>query len=166
MAAATKCRGPRAIPAHSRPFTVSGSGDLTLRNITIENFSQTSGAGVLNKSKLTLQDCVFEDNTDISSSGGGGAVRVEGTSNRTLLVERCHFKDNTSNNEPGAAIKADGGDVTIRDSAFEGNASTNDSGAAIYFGGGSATVHNNTFIGNTCGGSGPAPSSTTAPRWI
>ncbi len=138
------------------PFTVTENGDLTMRNITIENFSQTSGGGVLNKAKLTLEDCVFKDNTDTSNAGGGGAVRVEGTSDRTLVVDRCLFKDNTSSNEPGAAIKADGGDVTIRDSSFIGNNSPNDSGAAIYFGGGSGTVHNNTFSGNTCSGSGCA----------
>ena len=139
-----------------RPFTVTENGDLTMRNIMVENFTQTSGGGVLNKGKLTLADCVFKDNTDISTSGGGGAVRVEGSSNRTLVVDRCLFKDNTSDNEPGAAIKVDGGDITIRDSSFVGNDSTNDSGAAIFFSGGSATVHNSTFIENTCSGSGCA----------
>ena len=109
-----------------RPFTVESGGDLTLRNITLSGHTQTSGAAVLSKAKLTLQNCRLESNTDTSSSGGGGALRITSGASETI-VDRCAFISNDSQNDSGGAIMHDDGNLT---------------------------VSNSTFLSNTCAGSG------------
>ena len=138
-----------------RPIQVASNGDLTLRDVTLRGFTQTSGGAVLTNGKLTLQNCVLENNTDTSSTGGGGALRITSSATETN-IDRCTFKGNVSENDSGGAIQIDGGDVTISNSAFIQNDSESDSGGAIFVSDGDLIISNSTFIGNTCSGSGCA----------
>ena len=143
-----------------RPFQVASGGDLTLRNISLEGFTQTSGGAILTNDKLTLQNCLLKDNTDTSNSGGGGALRITSSANDTI-IDRCTFQGNVAQNDGGGAIKIDGGDVTITNSAFLTNDAVSNSGGAIFINDGDLTVSNSSFIGNTCQGSGCAVFANT-----
>ena len=143
-----------------RPFQVASGGDLTLRNISLEGFTQTSGGAILTDDKLTLQNCLLKDNTDTSNSGGGGALRITSSANDTI-IDRCTFQGNVAQNDGGGAIMIDGGDVTITNSAFLTNDAVSNSGGAIFINDGDLTVSNSSFIGNTCQGSGCAVFTNT-----
>lgn len=88
----------------SRIFIISGR-DITLKNVIFKNGNMfnryeehTSGGGailILNGSSLTLEKCVFLDN---SSSDDGGAILNRGILN---LID-CEFKNNHSNYNGGA----------------------------------------------------------------
>ena len=152
--------GHAANPNPFRPFQVASGGDLTLRNISLEGFTQTSGGAILTNDKLTLQNCLLKDNTDTSNSGGGGALRITSSANDTI-IDRCTFQGNVAQNDGGGAIKIDGGDVTITNSAFLTNDAVSNSGGAIFINDGDLTVSNSSFIGNTCQGSGCAVFTNT-----
>ena len=130
----TKFR-PFYVCSGNEPSGCSAAGYLTLRNIQIEGFDQTSGGGLLSNGRITLDNCVFKDNVDSSSSGGGGALRIA-SGNQGATINRC---------------------------AFIGNDSVNDSGGAIMVSGGTVDVHNSSFIGKPAAAAA-APSSTTAAR--
>lgn len=59
-------------------------------NQTTKNYDATAGALLCMNSKLTLRDCLFENNW---ASAACGAVAVYGG---TLLAERCHFVGNAA----------------------------------------------------------------------
>ena len=135
----------------SPPSTCSAAGNLTLRNITVENFAQTSGGGVLSNGRLSLYDCVFKDNADDGGSGGGAVRAASG--NQGMVINRCAFIDNDSVGDSGGAIMVSGGAVDIYNSSFIGNTCSG-SGCAIFNNGGTLTVTFGTFLDNTSDTSG------------
>ena len=135
----------------SPPSTCSAAGNLTLRNITVENFAQTSGGGVLSNGRLSLYDCVFKDNVDDGGSGGGAVRAASG--NQGMVINRCAFIDNDSVGDSGGAIMVSGGAVDIYNSSFIGNTCSG-SGCAIFNNGGTLTVTFGTFLDNTSDTSG------------
>ena len=130
-----------------RPFNVGSGGDLTLRDLTISGFTQTSGAAIYSRGKLHLEDCLLKDNTDTGS--GGGAIRIDITATETT-VNRCAFINNRSNSESGGAIRIDGGRATVSNSTFLSN-SCSGSGCAIFADSGADGVEltHDTFWDNT-----------------
>lgn len=109
----------------------------------IENHAK--GAGVLRiveKSSVSLTDCVFEGN--YATGGNGGAFAHE--SSGTVTCNRCHFEGNYAQNE-GGAIKVDNGSSNLYLNActFKGNYNQKQpAGTTIQ-------VHtNNSFAMNNC----------------
>ncbi len=143
-----------------RPFTVSGSGDLTLDNLTIANgyVNNSQGGAVFNSGTLTVTHSVFAINLTTGTNSYGGAISSSGT----LTVSNTSFYGNTAQYYPGGAIASSGGTVTVTDSIFGSNTSSNSSGGAIYVNGGTLSLTSSTLTGNTVRLA--AASSTTAAR--
>jgi len=114
---------------------------LSLKGLTFENALGYAGTVVYqaDPADLTLTDCVINNN--IGESNSGGAIRVLGGETPTqLIVENCHFSNNTTLDFGGAIYIGVGAsrhiDVQINNSYFINNSSENDDGGAI-----SANLH-------------------------
>lgn len=88
------------------------------------------GAVYLGSLNSTIEDCLFQSN--FSDNVGGGIAGVNYT---PILIRRCTFVDNASNEASGAIAR---GQFTVLDSDFIGNVG--------WHGGGAAIVANSTFI--------------------
>ena len=145
-----------------RPFKIDTNGDLTARNITVEDFSTgtaspNGGAAIYNKNgKLTLTDCVFKNNFD-NGGEGGGAIFIRQGHNHDVVIDRCSFIGNRSLTDDGGAIKIKGGDVKITNSTFINN-TCGDDGCGVYRFTGTAQIYHSTFWDNTSTGSDKANS--------
>jgi predicted outer membrane repeat protein len=117
--------------------TISGFGTVTytFNHCTFSNNSASSlvsGQGsspngaALNLANLTLQNCVFTDNTAYD----GGAVYTSGQSS----IIGCTFTGNTATDKGGAIAFVGGlhGNLTIRGTTINGN-TANYSGGGVYF---------------------------------
>jgi hypothetical protein len=121
-------------------FTVnSGVTSAAIANLTIENGSAESGAGINNSGTLTVDNCTFASNNAYLN---GGAIYNAGT----LAVNNSMFTNNSANstNDNGGAIENDG-TLTVSGSTFSSNSSF--SGGAIE-NEGTLTMVNSTFAGN------------------
>ena len=112
---------------------------LTLKNLTFENGRNISGygGGVFSQSRITLENCVFQNNA--ARYGGGMYASARAT------VTGCTFLNNTANVEAGGMYGW--GDSTLTDCTFIGN-TAGDSGGGVSIRGG-VTLTGCTFIGNT-----------------
>ncbi|MBO7725788.1 MAG: hypothetical protein J6S40_04915, partial [Thermoguttaceae bacterium] len=136
-------------------FTISGSADITLKELTFRNVTKgkaIASSGTLITSKtVSIEDSVFSGNT-------GSAISL---TNIGLHVTRGTFTGNTGSD--GGAINTSGSTVTIDDSTFSANEATA-SGGALYASGGTVTVNNSTFDGNTAATNGGAVYSGSSTR--
>jgi len=117
---------------------------------------QTGGAIRVNKGELpiTLLDSDFVNN--FSTSGGGGAVMINGTGH-PVSVDLCKFDGNTAPLDGGAIVVVDDSTLTLRTSTFSNNQSTGATGdgAFCYFvNGGDLDVEGCTISGNKSGDDG------------
>ena len=142
----------KASGGNFRLFDVFSGGDLTLRNITVSGFTQTSGGAVFNRDTLRLEDCVFVGNSDVSGAGGGGALHL-GSGQTSTTINRCAFIQNDSLNDAGGAIRSGGGNLTVTNSSFIGNTCATD-GCAIQIDGGTVELSHNTYWNNASDTSG------------
>jgi hypothetical protein len=148
----------------SQLFTLSGSAQVTLSNLTLTDGMSSQG-GAINiggTAALTLDSDVLSGNQAVSDTNGnalGGAVYSSaGTS---LTIDNTAFLNNQTNgtNDSFGGAIVNGGTLSITGATFAGNAalgSTNLSqGGAIgnqY--GATATITLSTFTGNQALGSG------------
>ncbi len=135
---------------------------VTLRDVTMGGGSRF----ISNYGRLTLQNCVLQNNSDSSVFNfynyGDTMPTIDPLPE--LFVDACIFRDNVGAFN-GAAIYSDGR-VTVSNSLFENNVASN--GGAIYTTGGSGvteqgdiTVINSQFVGNSAENQGGAIRS----RW-
>ncbi|MGE5139675.1 MAG: choice-of-anchor Q domain-containing protein [Rudaea sp.] len=128
-------------------FSVTDSGALTLRNLTITAGAADNGAGVSNLGALTVVNSTFSDNH--AELLGGAIYNNIGA---TLQVVSSSFIDNSSK-QIGGAI-ANGGAADVTNSTFAGN---NASGSAVLANSGTLALTSSTVTGNgTSLGAGPA----------
>lgn len=103
---------------------------ITFRDAT-RSGSDTGSALVIeanNDSKITVSNCAFKSNTN-SSTVGGGAVRVSGT---TVTMTGCLFEGNKEEKKNGGAIYVNStGKLNLNRCTFTGNTAAVD-GGAIY----------------------------------
>ena len=109
----------------------------------LDNHAKGAGAfRIVEKSNLSLTDCVLKGN--YTTGGNGGALAHE--SSGTVMCNRCHFEGNYAQNE-GGAIKVDNGSSNLYLNActFKGNYTQKiPAGTTIQ-------VHtNNSFAMNNC----------------
>ena len=141
-----------ASTAFFRPFKIDTNGDLSARNITVQDFttgtaSPSGGAAIYNTNgKLTLTDCVFKNNFD-NGGDGGGAIFVRHGHNHDVVIDRCSFIGNRSLDDDGGAIKIMGGDVKITNTTFINN-TCGDDGCGFYRFTGTAQIYHSTFWDN------------------
>ncbi len=113
-------RFTNGIASSAASSAVDNSGTLTLRNSTIVNGSGSGGRA-----------CVI-----YQRPGSGG-----------LTLERCSISNNYVNSSSGSVLRAQqGGDVTIRESAFTGN--TVYQGSVLYAFGSFVRIDDTTFESN------------------
>ncbi len=155
-------------------FFVSGSGDLTLRNITLMDGAGAAGAALAVSSpqaRATLENCFLVSNDAGSAKGGAifnkGTLTITGSSlgsNGTTGYGGAVFNDGgqvtirdstlTSNNaSQGGGVYNSGGSLTIERSAIRSNGAA-DRGGGLYIDVGTATVVNSTFYDNRAAGGG------------
>ncbi|MBO7726726.1 MAG: hypothetical protein J6S40_09715, partial [Thermoguttaceae bacterium] len=116
-------------------FTQTGAADVTLKGITFQNISASSGHGTGYSCTLgfatgascgktvTLEDCTFSGN---SNSGGATAVAVIGIN---ALIKNSTFSSNTGYHSP---VRSGFGALTVQGSTFTGNTSNGNGGAVSF----------------------------------
>ncbi|TVQ32690.1 MAG: hypothetical protein EA376_04815 [Phycisphaeraceae bacterium] len=130
-----------------RFFFITALGDLTLNDLTLVNGLQSVGGAIRNDGgALSVNDCVFEDNTADPAPGTGGAIHASndavtaitgssftgntGTggavfnSNSTATIEDCDFIQNTGSAGGAIVHLGDNGVMHIIDSVISYNEST------------------------------------------
>lgn len=136
-----------------RVFDIVEGKSVFLSNLSVVNGAaiQSSGGGVFNMGKLTVNNVNFDGNV---STGYGGAIK-SGSATASLSVDSGIFTNNCSSS--GGAIENSGGVLTIKNTIFNGNRPIikagvdckNGDGAAIHVQGSvGATIDKSTFINN------------------
>ena len=148
-----------------RVFTLSGTAELTLENLTIRDSARIGvgakgGAVKLSDGQtLTTRNVTFENN---EGNRAGGAIFV--ANGGIAIIEDSTFTENTTDWEGGAIYAEYNTDLTVRNSIFDSNRATDHltdtafRGGAISITGSSATasVADSTFIDNRSHKSGAA----------
>ena len=156
--------------AHAAPFTVNTLNDAgpgSLRQAILDANAAPGGDQILFASglsgQITLASSLPQITTALDIQGpGAGTLAVSGNSNVRILeialtpgvpvsISGLSLVNGNAQAQPGGAVVAAGGDVSISDSVISG--STAASGGGIFFGGfttgTSLTVQRSTISGNT-----------------
>ncbi len=138
-----------------RIFAITTGGDLTLRDLTLQNgsaiassvsiFDNDGGAIQIFDATLTIIDSTFLDN---SANGAGGVIYM---SSSTAIIDNSTFTDNSA--DFGGALFNLSDTVTITDSLFSNNSATVGDGGAIA-NNAQMTINNTTFTENSAGDGG------------
>lgn len=136
---------------------------VILRNVVIENNQALTGGGLYTSEDLTVENCVFRNNS--STQFGGGGIRLA-DAGKSLIIRNSLFESNqtTVDAHSGGAIEVGGSDhvTVISGSTFTDNVATVQDGGALFIGGASLTITNSTFSANSAGRNGGAIHSGTA----
>lgn len=152
-------------------FTPGPSYSIVVKNAIFKDNSSTSNGGAIAAGQTNLvqvEDSYFYNN---SSTNSGGAISVSsGAVNSTIIINRCLFDGNMSNNGGGSAISYAAGAISgtatailsITNSTFTGNRinynATGSNMGAININasntGVDAKLINNTIAYNTTGSTG------------
>ncbi len=127
-----------------RLFNVTGSGDLVLQNLEMDNFSVTGNGGIIsqNGGKLTLRNSIVSNGR---ASGDGGGVFVN---DGNFFAFDATFRGGVAV-ASGGALSIGGNDtIVIERSTFSGNGAAR-GGGIDFFGSGTLTVSNSVFDQNT-----------------
>ncbi len=137
---------------YSSIFSVSNNSSVTFKNINFlnANYSNNSGAAILAKGKIFVENCCFKNNKGES----GAAIALLQNSNYSTIVN-CQFIKNKGiypahdNFIEGGAVDSHVSHTTIKNCLFEDNYAFTSGGAVCINGGTSQNLINLTFIGNT-----------------
>lgn len=144
------------------PVLVASDATVTLRGLTVTggrpNGATSMGGGLSAlRSTVTVEDCVFRDNSH--RNGGGIGVDIG-----ALTVTGSTFTGNSATGIPyysvGGALAAGAATLVIRDTTFTGNVSEAGGGAVSAYAGDSAELVRVTFTDNEAMGGGGADLST------
>ena len=102
-----------------RIFNKTGTADLTLSGLTIQNGKSSSGGGVYADGNITVTNCIFDSNE--APTGGG-------LSGSTVTATNCTFKNNEASSSGGGIYGVS--PVTVTDCNFDSNRATN--GGGVY----------------------------------
>ena len=151
--------------ADKRVFTLSGTGELTLENLTIRDSART-GVGarggavkIGSGQRLIARNVVFQNN---EGNNAGGAILV--ANGGAAIIEDSTFTENTTDWEGGAIYAAYNTELTVRNSTFDTNKATDHLTGTAFRGGAisisgsgaTATVSDSVFIDNRSHKSGAA----------
>jgi hypothetical protein len=128
----------------SQIITVSGSGQVTIADVTLEGASVFHVGGAVEgggSAAITIQRAIISHNESKGGVDGGGVYDV---STRPLLIEASTLSNNTA--KGGGALDGTA-PITVLNSTFTGNVATNDGGALED---GRTTLINDTITGNKC----------------
>ena len=135
-----------------RIFHVSGTGNLTLNNLTIRYGAADNGGGIYNNGGvLALNGVTVTLNTVTYVIGGKGGGIYNGTGGQ-VTIENSTVSQNTAagSDNTGGGGMANYGTVTITSSTFSSNTCANGyGGGGLFAGDGTITVSGSTFNGNS-----------------
>jgi predicted outer membrane repeat protein len=132
-------------------FLVTGGGDLTLRNISLNQGTFGSGGALfVDTGGKLLLDNVTVANSLADGTGNGGALLNRGTA----TISDSSFESNRANSEGGAIYSGTGSILVISGTNFSNNQAidpvgTNANGGAVYFAGSQLNVDGVLFRRNT-----------------
>ncbi|MGL6298861.1 MAG: hypothetical protein ACRC1M_06830 [Methanobacteriaceae archaeon] len=132
-------------------LTNTGSGQLTLINLTFVDFYRNGNGAVISNSAnlfLIITNCSFVNN---SVTGKGGAIYYSTSGTASMILEDCSFVNNSANND-GGAIYNKASNFKVFNSLFAKNvAKGGTGGGAIYNSGYSMNfgIFNSKFINNS-----------------
>lgn len=129
-------------------FDISNDATVLIKDITFQNGNLgNSGGAISNDGTLTVQNCIFKDNTAVEECGGALFTHT------TLNVVDCIFIGNTA--DMGSAIFNKGGSITVTGSTFIANQAGNlndiGGGAIFNYPDSSFKIIGNTFLNNVNG---------------
>ena len=130
----------------SRIFEFTNAGDrITIKNLTFTNGStETGGIALIQNAAPHFENCTFSNTT---STGAGGAVRVETASKGAGTFNGCTFSNCTGQNGGAIVITNANTSLTLTDCVFSDNQATA-SGGALYSTNGITTLRNCSFTAN------------------
>lgn len=130
----------------SRIFEFTNAGDrITIKNLTFTNGSTESGGiALIQNAAPHFENCTF---TNTTSTGAGGAVRVETASKGAGTFNGCTFSNCTGQNGGAIVITNPNTSLTLTDCVFSDNQATA-SGGALYSTNGITTLRNCSFTAN------------------
>ncbi len=133
--------------ASSRIFELTNACNrVTIKNLTLTNgSSETGGIALIQNSAAKFENCTF---TNTTSSGAGGAVRVDTASKGVGTFDGCTFSNCTGQNGGAIVITNNKTSLTLTNCTFTGNHATV-SGGAFYSTNGITNIDNCTFTGNS-----------------
>lgn len=120
----------------------------------VGNRSNGGSAVELIDSQATFIRTIFFGNEQVQVAFNGGAIR---SLNSDLVLVNAWFEDNSAN--AGAAVWAEGGELTVRSSQFENNLSLGS--GILTFAEGNFLIEGTTFLGNSVSGVGAGAFSLT-----
>lgn len=124
-------------------FSITSGVTVTITNLTLTNgYVNSDGGAIHNLGNLTIENCIFTNNSIDGSNVGGGAVYNFGN----LIVNNSTFTNDTSGIYGGAICNDVGANLTVNNSTFTDNMALL-GGAIENFG--NSTINNNTFTNNT-----------------
>ena len=137
---------------NSRVLTFSGSGNLTLINLTVTGGRTTStfaeGGGIqTSDGNVLLRSSIVSGNSTADQRAGGGGIYTD--TGYVSLINSTVSGNNAFNSE-GGGIRTSAGDVTLINSTVSGNIASgrNGSGGGIYTDSGIVSLTDSTVSGN------------------
>ncbi len=118
---------------------------VVIKDLTLTNGSQETGGLVLiQNTEAVFDNCTF---TNTTSTGAGGAVRVDTASKGAGTFNGCTFSNCTGQNGGAIVITNANTSLTLTDCVFSDNQATA-SGGALYSTNGITTLRNCSFTAN------------------
>jgi predicted outer membrane repeat protein len=146
-----------------RLFVVTGSGSLSLENISVRNGRLSTGSGSSPRTggAIQIQGGLLEiDNSEFinNQSSLGGAISMSNNDDSVVTIRDTLFSNNRSTEtfSGGGAILNGRGELTVIDSSFIGNQSSAIGGALVVASNTTTMIRNSLFSENTSGGNGGA----------
>jgi len=116
-------------------FYATGGVDLTLKNVIVQNNAGTGSVGaiyVVPQTSVVLDTVTCSGNSALPGTGTGGCLLVGGEDDDdTVSISNSTFSENTSNTG-GAVYFSSVNTVNISNSTFENNTAQEDGGAIVY----------------------------------
>lgn len=130
---------------------LADNGHVTVKDLTLTNGSAASGGlALIQHTGPLFKNCLF---TGTTSTGAGGAVRIDTAEKGNGRFEGCAFTGNTGANGGAAVITNANTTASFTDCLFSGN-TTAGGGGAFYSTNGVVTMDNCTIEGNTANNGG------------
>ncbi|MBL4672165.1 MAG: hypothetical protein JKX81_07875 [Arenicella sp.] len=140
-----------------RLFVITGSGSLSLENISVRNGKLSSGSG----GAIQIQGGLLEINSSEfinNQSPLGGALFMNNNDDSVVTIRDTLFSNNRSTESfsGGGAILNGRGELSVIDSEFIGNQSSAIGGAIVVASNTTTIIRNTLFTENTSGSNGGA----------
>lgn len=128
-----------------------GGAEVSLKNVTVSgNRSDGNGGGIDTHAGISIENCVFSNNSCGTDSGGGIYADVK---NGTVTITNTRIENNKANHD-GGGIRVENGTVRMNDGTISGCTAGRD-GGAVYIDSGKFVMNGGSISknkGDDCGG--------------